>query len=78
MYGPWLVVVGLLLGIRTGELVLRREYLKLVDDAAKAATKAQDREAELIDEIQFWRTRHLQSLDMAQSAMGALTTRSHR
>ncbi len=73
-YGPWLVVVGLLLGIRTGELVLRREYLKMVDDAAAAATKAIHREEVLMNEAMFWRDRYLNESDLSRTAVGALTT----
>ena len=73
-YGPWLIVTGMLLGIRTGELVLRREYLKLVTDAANAAEKAAATETKLTVEAMFWRDRYLSESELSRTAVGALTT----
>jgi len=73
-YGPWAIVTALLLAVRTGELVLRREYLKMVDDAAAAATKATDRETKLMNEATFWRDRYLNESDLSRTTVGALTT----
>ena len=66
-YGPWFVVVGLLFGVRTGELVLRREYIKAVADAAATETK-------LTSEAMFWRDRYLSESELSRTAVGALTT----
>lgn len=73
-YGPWGVVVALLIGIRTGELVLRREYLKAVTDAGAAADKAAATETKLTVEAVFWRDRYLNESELSRTAVGALTT----
>lgn len=77
-YGPWGFVVYGLWMIGTRRLMLAREYDRLADEAERVAEKAKAREAELVGEVQFWRSRHLQMLDVAQTAMGALSGGSRR
>lgn len=71
--GPWAIVVYGLWLIGTRRLRLDREYDKLAGDAEDAAVKAVEREAKLVGEVEFWRSRHLQQLEMSQTAMGALS-----
>ncbi len=81
-YGPWFVVFLLCSGgvwaVKTRQLFLAREYDKLADDCEKATAKATEREKELVAEVQFWRTRHLQQLELAQSALTALNSGGSR
>lgn len=77
-YGPWSIVVYGLWMIGTRRLMLAREYDRLADEADRVADKAKARETELVGEVEFWRSRHLQMLDVAQTAMGALSSGGQR
>lgn len=72
-YGPWSIVMLTVWAIGTRRLTLGREYDELTRRLRSQADRAKDREEALEREISFWRDRHLQLMDVTQTALRALS-----